>query len=86
MYVRIAAVKSATHPAEIMVDGVSFRLARLDAAKRPHEIGDGGADLHRTVFLDEMDALQRDFRLIRPGAAKLALTAMVECARLGMEI
>ena len=53
----------------------------LEAAKRPHEIGDRRADLNRTVFLDEMDALHCDFRLIRPGAAKLALAAMVERAR-----
>jgi hypothetical protein len=36
--------------------------------------------------LNEVDTLDRDFRLVGPGAAKLALTAMVERARLGMEI
>jgi hypothetical protein len=40
------------------------------AAKGPHEIGDGRADLDRTVFLDEMDAFHRDFRLIRPGSVQ----------------
>jgi len=85
-YVRIVADKSAAHPAEIPADRLSFRLARLEAAKGPHEIGDGRADLNRTVFLHEMDALHCDFRLIGPCAAKLALTAMVERTRLGMEI
>ena len=47
-------------------DRVSFRLARLQAAKGPHEIGQGRANLSRAVFLNEMDALYRDFRLIRP--------------------
>ena len=86
MYVRIIAVNSAAHPAEIPADRVSFRITLLQTAKGSHEIGDGRADLNRTVFLDEMDALHCDFRLIRPCAAKLALTAMVESARLGMEM
>src|SRR5690242_19505822 len=44
-YVRIVADKSAAPPAEIPADRLSFRLAQLEAAKGPHEIGDGRADL-----------------------------------------
>ena len=51
----------------------AFDLPGLQPAKGSHEIGDRRADLSRTVFLNEMDALHRDFRLIGPCAAKLAL-------------
>src|SRR6266851_3635062 len=86
MYVRIIRQARAVRIQQKSADCLSFRIARLQAAKGPHEIGDRRADLSRTVFLNEMDALHSDFRLIRPSAAKLALTAMVERARLRMEI
>jgi hypothetical protein len=65
---------------------LNFYVNQENSAKGPHEIGHGRANLSRTVFLDEMDALHRDFRLIRPSAAKLALTPIVKGARLRMEV
>ena len=78
MYVRI--VMSRAQRMNSLPIASSFRLGRLQAAKCPHEIGHGRANLNRAVFLNEMDALHCDFRLIRPSAAELALTAMIERA------
>src|SRR5262249_6781248 len=50
-------------------------LLLCPCAQVSHKTRHGQADLGRTVFLDEMDALDRDFLLVGPPAAELTLPA-----------
>src|ERR1700687_1764167 len=61
-------------------------LARRLPGQAADEIRHGSADLGRAVFLNEMDAFHRDFRLVRPRAAEVALRAVVEGGGLGVDI
>jgi hypothetical protein len=61
-------------------------LSRRLPAQAADEVRHGSADFGRAVFLNEMDAFHLDLRLVRPRAAELAGPAVVEAARLGVEI